>query len=97
MCRDGDPGGGKGSLFVSLNAAAISPDGKRIVTASADKTARLWEADTGEQIGLPFTGHTGIVTSAAFNSDGRPLRDLKGLGSRQPGPSAGRTRPNSIG
>jgi dipeptidyl aminopeptidase/acylaminoacyl peptidase len=54
-----------------VKAAAFSPDGKRIVTASADKTARLWEADTSEQIGLPFTGHTGIVSSAAFSSDGR--------------------------
>jgi WD40 repeat protein len=26
-----------------VSSAAFSPDGKRIVTASADKTARLWE------------------------------------------------------
>ena len=34
-------------------SAAFSPDGKRIVTASEDKTARLWDAETGKPIGEP--------------------------------------------
>ena len=38
-------------------SAAFSPDGKRIVTASADKTARVWDAATGEPIGEPLRGH----------------------------------------
>jgi WD40 repeat protein len=32
------------SGFIRLS---FSPDGKRIVTASADKTARVWDADSG--------------------------------------------------
>ena len=28
----------------SVNSAAFSPDGSRIVTASSDETARIWEA-----------------------------------------------------
>ena len=55
------------------NSAAFSPDGKRIVTASEDKTARLWDAETGKQIGAPLVGHEDGVTSAAFSPDGKRI------------------------
>ena len=42
-------------------SAAFSPDGKRIVTASSDKTARVWDAETGKPIGEPLKGHEGGV------------------------------------
>ena len=54
-------------------SAAFSPDGKRIVTASEDKTARLWDAETGKPIGEPLTGHTDAVMSAAFSPDGKRI------------------------
>ena len=54
-------------------SAAFSPDGKRIVTASSDKTARLWDAETGKQIGEPLKGHTASVSSAAFSPDGKRI------------------------
>ena len=50
--------------------AAFSPDGSRIVTASADKTARIWNASDGSQIGSPLM-HDGLVTSAAFSNDNK--------------------------
>ena len=40
-----------------MYSAAFSPDGQRIVTASQDKTARIWDAATGKPIGEPLKGH----------------------------------------
>ncbi|XXX77455.1 protein kinase [Sorangium sp. So ce134] len=52
-----------------VTRAAYSPNGKRIVTASYDNIARVWNADgTGEPIVL--RGHTEPLSSAAFNADG---------------------------
>ena len=53
-----------------VNSAAFSPDGTRIVSASNDKTVRIWDAQTGTQIGQPLTGHDSSVNSAAFSPDG---------------------------
>ncbi|MBC8726785.1 hypothetical protein F6X37_36610, partial [Paraburkholderia sp. 31.1] len=41
-----------------------------VVTASADGTARVWDAATGEVI-AKLTGHQGPVFSAAFSPDGQ--------------------------
>jgi WD40 repeat protein len=50
----------------------FSPDGTRIVTASYDKTARVWNADgTGKP--LLLEGHQDVVYSAAFSPDGERI------------------------
>ena len=36
-----------------MNSAAFSPDGARIVTASEDKTARMWDAASGKEVARP--------------------------------------------
>lgn len=53
-----------------LHAAGYSPDGKRIITASQDGTARVWEAESGREL-LELRGHTNEVTSATFSPDGQ--------------------------
>jgi len=61
-------------FFESSNgfySAVFSPDGKRIVSASLDNTIRIWDAQTGEQIGVPQEGHSDEVRSAAFSPDGK--------------------------
>jgi WD40 repeat protein len=34
---------------------------------------RLWDAETGQPVGNPFTGHTSEVTTVAFSPDGHRL------------------------
>jgi WD40 repeat protein len=53
-----------------VTSAVFSPDGRRVLTASADNTARLWEADSGKLLAT-FQGHTNAVNGAAFSPDGR--------------------------
>src|SRR5262249_43627994 len=48
---------------------AFSPDGSRVVTASGDETARIWDAETGATV-VELKGHANIVRTAAFSSDG---------------------------
>jgi len=51
--------------------AAFSPDGARILTASWDKTARVWEANSGKLI--ISLAHQGAVNAASFSPDGTQI------------------------
>lgn len=51
--------------------ARFSPDGTKIVSASYDGTAKIWDFNTGEQIGGDYIGHTEYPISAAFSPDGK--------------------------
>ena len=56
----------------SVTSVAFSPDGKRLVSASADQTVKVWDAATGSET-LTLKGHTGGVFSVAFSPDGKRL------------------------
>ena len=53
-------------------AAAYSPDGGKIVTASADRTAKVWDAAGATEL-LTLSGHTAPVRSVAFFPDGQRI------------------------
>jgi WD40 repeat protein len=43
-------------------------DESRILTASSDGTARVWDAETGDEI-FTLSGHTDAVNQAAWSGD----------------------------
>ena len=56
----------------SVWAVAISPDGKKIATASEDFTAKIWDTDSGKNT-LTLRKHTASVESIVFSPDGKNL------------------------
>ena len=53
-----------------VTSAALSPDRKLILTTSEDKTIRVWNAATGEQVAV-LGDRMSSIAYAAFSPDGR--------------------------
>jgi WD40 repeat protein/thiol-disulfide isomerase/thioredoxin len=53
-------------------SVSFSPDGRRLASASQDKTVKVWDAQTGQEQ-LSLKGHTGDVSSVCFSPDGTRL------------------------
>ncbi len=53
-------------------SVAFSPDGKTIASGSDDQTIKLWDANTGDELGT-LKGHDYYVFDVAFSPDGRLL------------------------
>ncbi len=51
-----------------ISRVSFSRDGQRLLTASYDNTARLWDIKTGNELHR-YLGHTWWVWSAAFSAD----------------------------
>ena len=52
-----------------VSSAAFSADGTRIVTASTDRTAQIWDAVSGEIL-REIDGHSRGLQTAVFSPDG---------------------------
>jgi mono/diheme cytochrome c family protein len=63
----------------AIRALAVSPDGKLLASAGADRAVRLWNLANGSEW-RRFEGHTDEVLCVTFTADGRRL--LTGSGDR---------------
>jgi WD40 repeat protein len=59
-------------LFDAANAITMSKDNKIFITAHDDKTIRIWDRATGDEI-KKLTGHLDAVRCLALSSDGNLL------------------------
>jgi hypothetical protein len=51
-------------------SVTYSPDGQLLLSAGADKTVRLWDARSGQEV-RTLAGHVGMVFEVAFTADGK--------------------------
>ncbi|KIM19886.1 hypothetical protein M408DRAFT_172127 [Serendipita vermifera MAFF 305830] len=54
-----------------VDCVAFSPDGRRVVSGSWDRTIRIWDAETGDLVIQPLQGHEFSVNFIAVSPDGR--------------------------
>lgn len=66
-----------GTHTARINQLRITPDGKTLITASVDKTIRLWDIHTKKQTGMLLgqmgEGGQGSIQSIAISRDGKYL------------------------
>ena len=56
----------------TINCAAVAPGDKLLATGGTDKTIRLWDLITGQELAV-LTGHEDVVRCLAFSPDGKLL------------------------
>jgi serine/threonine protein kinase/WD40 repeat protein len=74
-------------------SVAITRDGRQVVSGSQDRTARVWDTATGQEVSR-FEGHESCVYCVAVSPDGR--RVLSGCGPKPETPEQSDARKGSI-
>ncbi|HWO20792.1 MAG TPA: AAA family ATPase [Kofleriaceae bacterium] len=54
----------------AVRACAVTPDGRRVLSASVDRTLKLWDLETG-RLAVTLEGHADAVLACAVTPDGR--------------------------
>ena len=57
---------------LAVTAVAVSPDSNYVATASRDKSAKVWNLNSGREV-RSFLGHQASVIALDFSNDGKYL------------------------
>ncbi len=57
----------------AVTSVAFSPSGQTLVSASTDKSIRLWNAASGQLLRPPMSGDSDTVSSVAFTPNGKRI------------------------
>ena len=60
---------------LNIRAVAFSPDGKKLVSAAADRAIKVWDSSTGEEL-YTIHGHNRDVYRLKFSADGNHLASV---------------------
>ncbi|WP_437477905.1 AAA family ATPase [Sorangium sp. So ce1014] len=63
--------------LASVTACAISPDGERVVSASGDRTLKVWALASGRLLST-LEGHTARINACAISPDGERVVSASG-------------------
>jgi WD40 repeat protein len=58
-----------------VNDLGFSSDCRRIVSAGHDRTVRIWDFDSGQEL-LTLSGHSHPVMEVSLSADGRCLTSI---------------------
>ena len=61
-----------------VSSVSFSPDGKRIVSGSGDRSVRVWDADTGKPVRMARMQHSDWVWFVTFSPDGKHIASGSG-------------------
>ena len=57
-----------------VNAIAVTPDGKTVISASTGSTIKIWDVETGtHKFTLKGQGHSNVVNAIAVTPDGKTV------------------------
>lgn len=54
----------------TIRGFAFSPDGRTLASASEDRSTKLWDVETGQEL-MTLQGHTSKVVCLDYSPDGR--------------------------
>jgi WD40 repeat protein len=57
--------------LMGIQSVSISPNGRLVATAANDRTAIIWQTDSGKMLWGPLEGHSDDIYTLSFSADSK--------------------------